>query len=225
LEKILKLALIGSGKTGGEVVKLNPDVVVFNSQNPPTPEKLDGLDAVISFLPGDAFKEYIPMLIATEIPVVTGSTGFDWPDGIDEELKKKNLKWIYAHNFSLGINIVRKMIMVLSKGAELFEDFNFSIHEVHHTHKKDAPSGTAISFQKWLDKEATITSDRTGDVVGEHEMTFECSDEIIKLRHEAKDRSIFAKGALWAAKMVYEDKDLNPGLHEFNQVVMKHLEL
>jgi 4-hydroxy-tetrahydrodipicolinate reductase len=218
----MKIALLGSGKTGSKVSELNNDVTIFNSTNIPTFEKLQNHDVIISFLPGEAFSQYIPLLVETGIPVVTGSTGLTWPENFDQTLKEKNLKWIYAHNFSLGMNVVKAMIEMLSKAADLFDESSYAIHEVHHTQKLDAPSGTAISFKEWLNRDAEITSERIGDVVGEHEITFDCPDEIIKLKHEAKDRSIFARGALWAAKLIH---DVPAGLNHFNQVVSKHINL
>lgn len=221
----MKIALLGKGKTGGEVQKLEPNSIVFDSTNPPTFEKLKECDVIISFLPGPAFEEYVPLLVETGIPVVTGSTGVNWPENFDFLLKVKNLKWIYAHNFSLGMNIVKKMIETLSKATELFEDYSFKIHEVHHTKKLDAPSGTALSFKEWLDRDAEITHERIDDVVGEHDITFDCADETIKLSHCAKDRSIFARGAVWAAKLVHEDKSIPTGLNHFNNIVNKHLNI
>ena len=221
----MKIALLGKGKTGAEVLKLEPNVTVFDSKEKPKLESLSGHDIIISFLPGHVFSEYIPLLIESKIPVITGSTGFDWPQDINKNLVHNKLSWIYAHNFSLGMNVVKKMIETLSKATKLFPDSTFKIHEIHHTKKHDAPSGTAISFEKWLGHKAEITSARTGDVIGEHELTFECDDEVITLNHSAKDRSIFARGALWAAKIMNEDSNIPLGLNSFNDIVKNKLEL
>jgi 4-hydroxy-tetrahydrodipicolinate reductase len=222
---MLKIALLGSGKTGAEVLKLAPSVTVFNSRNLPSFEALSSHDVIISFLPGEAFLSYIPLLLETGKPVVTGSTGFSWPHNFHEDLVAKKIKWIHAHNFSLGMNIVKKMIETMGLLGKLFEDYSFHIHEIHHTKKLDAPSGTALSFKNWLAQNATISSERTGDVIGFHELTFDSSDEKISLVHEAKDRSIFARGALWASDLIVKDDSIPYGLNHFNHIVNKHLNL
>lgn len=219
----MKLGLLGSGKTGGKVLELFPQAIIFDRNTPPTLERLKELSVVISFLPGDAFLSYIPLLIESGRPVVTGSTGFSWPENIDEELRSKNLKWIYGHNFSLGMNLIFKMISILGKAPTLFSQIDFSIHEVHHTKKLDAPSGTALKWRDWLGQEATITSERVGDVVGDHILTMKTAHEEITLRHQATDRKIFAEGALWAAKKLCNDEAIEPGLHRFEDISLKEL--
>ena len=221
----MKIALLGNGKTGQYVQSINPNVLVFNSKKQPTLENLEEVDVIISFLPGEIFLSYIPLLIQSKKPVITGSTGFEWPTETNDILKQNKLKWIYASNFSVGVNIVKNMIETLSKASELFEDSSFSINEIHHTKKLDAPSGTAISFQKWLDKPAKINSERTGDVIGEHKLIFSTKEESISISHSAHDRSLFAKGALWATKTLIEDSTIPYGLNNFNNIVSKHLNI
>lgn len=219
----MKLALLGAGKTGSKVLQLYPDATVFNTNNAPTVEKLKGHDVVISFLPGEAFSQLIPTLVESALPVVTGSTGFTWPADMDQILKQKNLTWIYASNFSLGMNLVRQMIGILSKAETLFNDVEFKIHEIHHTKKLDAPSGTALSWQEWLGSTCEISSERIGDIVGIHELTLNTSNEEIFLRHNAKDRGIFAQGAVWAARLLTNSNKVSPGLHQFSNVIAKEL--
>jgi 4-hydroxy-tetrahydrodipicolinate reductase len=174
---------------------------------------------VISFLSGEVFKHYMDLLVASKIPVVTGSTGMSWPSDFDIDLKNKNIKWIYATNFSLGMNIVQQMIKIMSQAGKIFSDYKFSMMEIHHTKKLDSPSGTALSWKNWAGHEMTITSDRIGDVIGIHELILTTNNERITLKHEALDRKIFAEGALFAAKKILNDKTLDPGLHLFQDVV------
>lgn len=220
----MKIALLGKGKTGGKVLELlvqnNIPHTVFDSKNQPTLASLKGHDVVISFLAGEIFKDYMPLLVESTLPVVTGSTGMEWPKDFDQKLKEKNLKWIYATNFSLGMNIVHQMILIMKEADSIIKGVKFSMNEIHHTKKLDAPSGTALSWKKWLDHDVNITSERTGDVIGIHELKLTTPTEEITLRHDSLDRKIFAEGALFAAEKI---KTLTPGLHQFQDVVQKEL--
>jgi 4-hydroxy-tetrahydrodipicolinate reductase len=221
----MKIALLGKGKTGSKVLELAQcEVEVFDTKNLPSYEKLLKNDVIISFLPGEAFTELIPMLLETKKPVVTGSTGFKWPNDFEQTLQEKKIAWIHATNFSLGVVVLKQLIEKLHQIDHLFKEKTFSIHEVHHTKKLDAPSGTALSMKDWLKNPCEITSERSGDVVGLHTLTLDTPGEIIRLEHEAKDRTLFAEGALWAARYIHNNK-LQPGLHAFQKVVESHLSL
>lgn len=220
----MKIALLGKGKTGGKVLEILQEQkiphTVFDSKNQPTLENLKGHDVVISFLAGEVFKEYLPLLVESTLPVVTGSTGMEWPADFDKKLKEKNLKWIYATNFSLGMNIVHQMILIMKEADSIIKNVKFSMNEIHHTKKLDAPSGTALSWKKWLDHDVNITSERIGDVIGIHELKLTTPTEEITLKHDSLDRKIFAEGAMFAAQKI---STLSPGLHQFQDVVQKEL--
>ncbi len=221
----MKLALLGKGKTGGKVLDLLPgnvEVTVFDRSNHPTFDKLSKCDVILSFLPGEAFADLIPVLLETKRPVVTGSTGFKWPENFERTLLENKITWIYATNFSLGVVVLKQLIERLNKVSHLFSEKKLSIHEVHHTKKLDAPSGTALSMKEWLMGDCEVTSTREGDVVGLHTLTLETPSEIIRLEHEAKNRTLFAEGALWATKMITQ---VQPGLHSFQKVVENHLSI
>ncbi|MBK22561.1 MAG: hypothetical protein CME70_01035 [Halobacteriovorax sp.] len=221
----MKVAVLGKGKTGKKVIEklgVHNQHTVFDSTNPPTLEKLKGHDVIISFLPGEPFLNYLEILVDSKIPVVTGSTGFEWPSQIASKLVKNGTPWVRAHNFSLGMNLVHEMIKVLSKAEKLFEKPNFKIHEIHHIMKVDAPSGTALSWQDWSKQKCDITSARTGDVVGDHKLTVETETEDIIVQHQAKDRGIFAAGALWSAQKII-DGQVPAGLNDFSDIAIKEL--
>ena len=232
----LKLALLGRGKTGSKVIDLvnqeneSPkrsglkiELTTFDRQNPPTFEALKDKDVILSFLPGDPFKELIPLLIEVEKPVVTGSTGFSWPTDLKDCLKKKNLTWVHGSNFALGMNLVKEMIEIMGKATQLFDqEPDFSISDIHHTKKLDSPSGTALSWQDWLSQKASITSERVGDVVGIHELSLKTQFENIFLKHEALDRRVFAHGALWVSKRILRG-DWPKGLLSFSEIAKKEL--
>jgi 4-hydroxy-tetrahydrodipicolinate reductase len=221
----MKIALLGKGKTGSKVIELHQgEVEIFDRSNPPTFDKLIKNDVIISFLPGEAFKELIPLLLETKLPVVTGSTGFNWPENFSDLLKQQKLSWIYGTNFSLGVVIAKQLIEKMNELSRLLGEVKTSIHEIHHTKKLDAPSGTALSMKSWMTSEPLMTHERIGDVVGLHTVTWETPAEVIKLTHEAKDRKLFAQGALWAAEYL-KTHELEYGLHAFQKVVENHLSL
>lgn len=223
----MRIALLGNGKTGSKVLEIaekKHQLIIFDSQRVPTFEKLKETDAIISFLPGNVFLDLIPLLVETKLPVVTGSTGFTWPDNIQTILKEKNLAWIYATNFSLGIVILKQLIQKLRKMEDIFEKSSYSIHEIHHTKKLDAPSGTALSMNEWAGGKSHITSERTGDIIGHHTLTLDTGRETLQLSHEAKDRALFAEGALWAANILLTHQ-LEAGLHSFQAIAEQQLSL
>lgn len=230
-----KAALLGRGKTGGYVLELleqkGVEVEVFHSQRrADSPEALDVLrncDVIISFFPAAPFLSALDNLMAAKTPVVSGSTGLEWPGGtteFSEKLKAHDLRWIHGNNFSLGMNLIRQVLAVLSHTPELFDSYRAEIHEVHHTKKLDAPSGTALAWKEWVNLDCQVTSERTGDVVGDHHLKISTEFEEITLTHRALNRKIFAAGAIWAAEQLIKNNSLiNPGLHVFQDVAIRTL--
>lgn len=212
----MKIAVIGTGKTGGHVADLlDEDQIVgpFDSQNPPEPEALKAADAAVIFVPGSAVDDIIDAVLDSGVAAAWGSTGYDWPhEQLDRRLKERGIRWMRASNFSLGMNIVRRCLAIIGEGSQILDHPQFGIHEVHHTDKQDAPSGTALSWKEWLGRDAEITSERKGDIKGIHELTMRTDFESIQLRHQAHDRAVFAEGALWAAEQL-TDPGLEPGFY------------
>ncbi|MDZ7718062.1 MAG: dihydrodipicolinate reductase C-terminal domain-containing protein [Balneolaceae bacterium] len=214
-----KYAVIGTGKTGGTVAEqLGTSAIPFDEFNKPTPEKLKGADCAIIFVPGAAADEIIEILLETDIPAIWGTTGYQWPEELPEQVKDAGNRWIIGSNFSLGMNLVRKSLDILGKGSEFLDKPKFHIHEIHHVHKQDAPSGTALSWRDWLGKDASISSDRQGDVKGVHELHLKTQGESIYLKHEAHDRSIFAEGAIWTANYILDHPEIEPGVYPFSEL-------
>lgn len=222
----MKVALLGTGRTGGRVIDIlgQENVVAFDESNIPTLDKLKSCEVAISFLPGPALMEYLELLIDSRLPLATGSTGFVWPQDIDNRLKQNRVSWVTASNFSLGMNLIHGMIKVLSKTPQLFDEYQFQLNEIHHINKKDRPSGTALSWGKWLGQKTEITSERIGDNPGEHKLTLITPYEDIILEHKSKDRKIFAEGAVWTAKKLAAG-DIEPGLHDLEDIMKKELGL
>ncbi len=221
----MKVAVIGSGKTGGHVLNLisKTDVVgPFGRSNPLSPEKLAVADLGIIFVPGEAFLEMIPFLLESKKPMVIGATGMEWPAGLDAELRKRGLAWVHATNFSLGVQLFRQLIKTVNKLQKSLPSFSAELMDIHHTKKLDAPSGTAKSLAQWSAFPVHIEAKREGDVVGFHEMTLTFPQETVKISHNAHDRALFAQGALDVAKL-WIKKPLGDGLHPLENL-MDHLE-
>lgn len=216
----MKFAVIGTGKTGGEVVKLldeNQIVGPFDEYNKPTSSKLSKADAAIIFVPAEAVDELMDPLLGSGVPTAWATTGYEWPEDLDEQLKSSGIKWLKSSNFSLGMNIVRRCLNIIGESSGVLNKPSFKIHEIHHIHKQDAPSGTALSWEQWLGKDAEITSERKGDIKGIHQLLVKTDDESIELKHQAHNRRIFARGAVWAAEQLVKDS-VQPGFHEFSTI-------
>ena len=219
------IAVLGRGKTGSRVIELldkrGQNFTSYHSQNPPT-QNLFNHQSVISFLSGDVLSSYYDIILKNPRIIISGSTGVEFDESFKKRVRDSDCVWIQAHNFSLGMNLVRAMIQKLSKAATLYDNYDFHLHETHHTGKKDAPSGTALRMRDWLGEKCVITSDRTGDVIGDHILKLKTAFEEITLRHEALDRNIFAEGALWAWDFA-TSKKLLPGFYWFEELIQKEL--
>lgn len=216
----MKFAVIGTGKTGSKVVDVLDDKQVvgpFDERNRATAQKLKQADAAILFVPAAAVEELMEPLMESGIPAAWGTTGYAWPEGLDGRLREKGIKWLQASNFSLGMNIVRRCLNVIGQSSSVLTDPSFHIHEIHHIHKQDAPSGTALSWQDWLGREAEITSERKGDIKGIHRLEVRTDTEFIRLEHRARDRKIFAQGAIWAAEQLVKP-GIDTGFHDFSTI-------
>ena len=221
----MKYAIIGNGKTGSHVASIlkqrEKSFEIFDSKNIATAERLKDFDVAICFVNGPVFESLVDELISSKINLVTGATGLEWSDELALKVRDAKCKWIKASNFSIGMNLVHKMISdCLSKAEHLFDDYEYKIHEVHHTKKLDAPSGTAIKWQEWAKEDIEITHERIGDVVGDHTIELKTSNEIITLRHQATDRSIFASGAIKACDYF---EGLDYGLFDFEDLTLNKL--
>lgn len=222
-----KIGILGRGKTGSQVARLceeeGREHEVFHSENPLTSDALKNLCGLVIFIPGPALKSFLPMILESGLPVVSGATGIAYDEEFSLKAKNASLPWIQGHNFSLGMNIIHRVIKVLSESSKLFgKNIPTHIHEIHHTKKLDAPSGTAIRWNEWLGLDSQLTSERTGDVVGFHSLKMDLPSETITLTHEAHDRGVFAAGALWAMDYAIEHSP-NPGLIWFEDLALKEL--
>ena len=181
-------------------------------------------DVVIDFsMPGVAV-ENIERCFDMGIPIVSGTTAwYDQLSEVSELCKQKEGTLFYAPNFSIGVNLFFLINKKLAKTMSSFVEYRVSMKEIHHIHKLDAPSGTAIKaaediiaehqlIEKWSksgeskNDELSIESERTGEITGTHIITYSSDADLIELKHEAKNRSGFAKGAVKAAEWVMGKK-------------------
>ena len=220
----MKVSLIGTGKTGRNLLHLIPKnhiTGIFDSKTPIDIEKINQSDVCIIFVPGSAMADLIPKLMESSTPMVIGSTGFEWKEEDKERLKREKKRWIHGHNFSLNTNsIIRKLLREIGNYQKLLEKMHFNIHEIHHINKQDAPSGTALKWKEWLGiPNIDMTYERIGDAIGTHQLLIKTPMEEIQITHKTLDRAIFTRGALWTAQKLQNNKNLPYGLILFETLV------
>lgn len=223
----LNIGLIGYGKMGKTIEKLalshNHEIMLRVSSSNTlklSESSLKQLDVAIEFSDPSAVIDNLRLLAQNKIPTVCGTTGWlDAYDEITELFRSYNTPFLYASNFSIGVNVFFEVNKLLAKLMNGLDSYDVQIMESHHTEKKDAPSGTAITLanqiidqmgrkSKWVkesgnaDDELIIKSEREEDVKGYHEIVYSSSIDDIKISHEAHSRQGFAQGALLAAEWI-----------------------
>tara|TARA_B110001452_G_scaffold222328_1_gene195158 strand:+ start:312 stop:1088 length:777 start_codon:yes stop_codon:yes gene_type:complete len=254
--KKINLGISGCmGRMGQQLIKSSKSnknfTLVSLTENKPTNKKIAGIkintnthqafkktDVIIDFTVPDCTFEILKIASKQKKRVIIGTTGFTEKE---ENLIKKYSKTIpilKAGNMSLGVNLLMYLTEIAS--GSLGENYLSKIFEVHHKHKKDYPSGTALMLgrgiangrnkniynligKKFLNKKSfpfgkkvNFNSLRKGEIIGEHEVAFSSGKEVIKLNHEAFDRSLYSDGALMAAKWLTKKK---PGLYSMRDLL------
>jgi 4-hydroxy-tetrahydrodipicolinate reductase len=229
----MKLALIGYGKMGKAIEEIalqrNHEIVLtideYNLADY-TNQNLSKAEAAIEFTgPHSAF-ENVRKAIEWNTPVVCGSTG--WTERLDE-LKKycreMNGSFLYSSNFSIGVNIFFELNKKLATLMSSHPDYKAELEETHHTQKKDAPSGTAITLaeqimlatpskKKWINnktedpEELPILSKRIDPAAGTHRVTYSSAIDDIEIIHTAHNRTGFAAGAVLGAEFIKDKKGI-----------------
>jgi 4-hydroxy-tetrahydrodipicolinate reductase len=213
----LRLAIVGDGKMGRAIAELARDrgyavtAVLGETDNPEgtgiTRERLGDTDVVIEFTEPSAAPANIVSALRAGYAVVTGTTG--WSDQlarVTRVVDDANGALVHAPNFSVGVNVFLAIAAAAGRIMRRAPEFDPHIVETHHAAKKDAPSGTALALERsvspGLGRSVPITSVRTGHVPGTHELSFDGAFEQIRLTHTARDRRVFADGALRAASWI-----------------------
>jgi 4-hydroxy-tetrahydrodipicolinate reductase len=169
-----------------------------------TSATLGNADVAVEFTQPDAAVANITATLRAGVPIVVGTTGwYEELPGVTRIAKETGTGLLWSSNFSLGVNVMIELARYAGRLMHPLEGFDAHIIETHHSRKKDAPSGTAIAIGKAasdaLDRPIPTTSVRTGSVPGTHELIFDGMFEQLSLTHVARDRRVFAEGALQAA--------------------------
>jgi len=168
---------------------------------------LNGADVAIEFTRPDAAPDNARAVVAAGCPVVVGTTGWNGKRAdVEEFVRQKQGAMLVAPNFSPGVAAFAEIVKAAARTLRRMPGFDVHIVETHHAAKKDAPSGTAVSLEAvgaalW-GANIPITSVRMGSVPGTHEFVFDAPFEQIRLVHTARDRRVFAEGALHAARWI-----------------------
>ena len=217
----MKIALVGYGKMGkiiDEISLSRGHEVVARLKETPNRESLKDADVVIEFSNPEAAFENIKVCLENKIPVVCGTTGWlDKKPEIERIAVEQNSAFLYGSNFSLGVNLFFAINEKLAKLMNNVDEYQCQLEEIHHIHKKDAPSGTAISiaegiienskYEAWKldetkDKELGIFAIREDEVPGTHSVFYRSEVDEIEIKHTAFNRNGFALGAVIAAEWI-----------------------
>jgi len=221
----MKIALLGYGRMGKEIEKIalsrGHEIVIRKDVDDTIDITL--AEVAIDFsVPSSAFNN-ITDCINNNVPVISGTTG--WLEKYDEVVrlcKKKKSAFLYASNYSLGVNIFFELNKQLAKMMRHLQDYEISMEEIHHTKKLDAPSGTAITLaegiiensskknwelgEKTSQENIPIKAKRTPNIPGTHSVWYTSEVDSIEIKHTANSRKGFALGAVVAAEWILGKK-------------------
>ena len=211
----VRLAIVGAGKMGRAVAALAAErgfdvVATIGGRDNPGGSGIDeaslrGAEVVIEFTEPSAAPTNIEACVDLGVPVVCGTTGwYDQLDAVVSDVRPNDGALLYAANFSIGVAIFLEVARCAARAVAAAGGFDAHILETHHAAKKDAPSGTALLIRgavaDALGGDTPVSSVRTGSVPGTHDLIFDGAFEQLRIEHLARDRRVFADGALRAAR-------------------------
>ena len=223
----MKFALLGYGRMGKAIEQIALErghEIVCKIDKNLTEGKLHEADAAINFSIPDAAVDNISSALNQGVPVVCGTTG--WLDAyqkVTQIAQERNTAFLYASNFSVGVNLFFKLNKVLAQMMKSHKEYKASMEETHHIHKLDAPSGTAITLAEGIIENShlidwklgenakdsfSIQSHREGEVPGTHSIKYESPIDDITIEHKAHNRKGFALGAVIAAEWLVGKKGI-----------------
>ena len=224
----MKLALVGYGKMGKMIhslIKGEEVVAIIDcfkqdnvTANVLSLENLNGADVIIDFSSPVTILDNIKFYTSNNLKAVIGTTG--WLENLDKVaawVNNSNSSILYSGNFSIGVALTLKLTEVAAAALSKLDEYDVSVHEIHHNQKADSPSGTALMLANALldnsdrytgiqmddkkkeDDKISLSAQRVGSVIGTHIMTFDSPCDSITITHQAKDRTGFASGAIKAS--------------------------
>lgn len=238
----MRIALIGYGKMGQLIDQLATQAghqvvckISLENQEALKNLKQSQVDVAIDFSQPESAVQNIKWCIDQKIPVVVGTTGWlNRKMEVDAYCRSKNGTYLYASNFSIGVNLFFKLNEQLAKLMNSQNQYAVKTKEIHHTHKIDAPSGTSITLadgiisnldekSEWvnhetnLSNELEIISERTDPTPGTHEVKYISTVDTIEIKHTAHSREGFAKGAIAVAEWLKDQKGVK-SMNDFLQL-------
>jgi 4-hydroxy-tetrahydrodipicolinate reductase len=210
----MRVLLLGHGRMGTLVESLAPSydariagvIDEHSGERAIADGKFGEVDVAIDFTLADAVPRNLPQLAQRKINVVIGTTGWQAHEpAMRDVANRAGIGVLAASNFSLGMNVFALAVEEASRQFAKHAEFGAWIHEAHHIMKKDAPSGTALTLKNGMEKAGydrpiDVSSTRAGSVPGTHTVGFDGPSETIEFTHTVRDRAVFARGALTAAK-------------------------
>src|SRR5450631_2019768 len=217
------LAIVGYGKMGRLIHQLAPEYgfTVTARVDVDRDESLHGADVAVEFSVPSSVVSNVTKVAALEIPIVVGTTG--WLEHLAEVkaiVDQNHSALVWSPNFSVGVNIFTRLVAEAARLLQNEKEYGAWAWEIHHSTKKDAPSGTLLKLVEQMrasgfDRAIDTSSNRAGAHPGTHEIGFDSAADTITLRHTARSREGFARGALKAAQWIIGRK----GFYEFSDVL------
>ena len=225
------LAIVGYGKMGRMIERLAPEYgfavkAKFCGQENAgaralTSAALAGVDVAVEFTRPDAATANLQRLAETGVAMVCGTTGwYSEMERLKKAIGENGSGLVWGANFSVGLNLFREVVAEAARRFAREESYGAWGWEIHHAAKKDAPSGTLLALAEEMKRngytrEISLSANRAGAVPGTHEIGFDSAEDTVTIRHTARGREGFARGALRAAQWVIGRK----GVHEFREIV------
>lgn len=224
----MKLALIGYGKMGRMIGQLAPEYGFTLHACVDIGDdfaKAAGADVAIEFTTPEAALGNIEKLAAMKLPVVVGTTGWlGQMDRVRSVVERNGTALVWSPNFSVGVNVFFRLVREAARLLADEPEYGAWAWEIHHDTKKDAPSGTMIKLVEEMKaagykRTIDVSSNRAGRHPGTHDIGFDSAADTITLRHAARSREGFARGALKAAQWLVDNRETKTGVFEFSDVL------